>query len=202
MSSELYTIGHSNLSTEQFIALLAQHKIEAVADVRSHPYSRYLPHFNYQNLPKKLQSKGIKYVFLGKELGARPNNLNCYIQGKISYAKIQQTPEFKQGIKRVIQGMNKYRIALMCAEKDPLDCHRSILICQHLRQENIEIKHILQDGSIESHLELEERLMEINNLQYNWGQLSLFEESQAGDRNQRLKEAYQQQGEKIAYQKP
>lgn len=123
MSKELFTIGHSNLSIEAFISLLQRYGITAIADVRSHPYSRYLPHFNKSELEVALQNVGIEYRFLGRELGARPNDLSYYVDGKAPYEKIAATQVFEQGIKRLLKGVETNKIALMCAERDPITCH-------------------------------------------------------------------------------
>ncbi len=204
--TKLLTIGHSNLSIEDFIALLQQHQITAVADVRSRPYSRYLPHFNQEPLKSVLLNTGIKYVFLGRELGARTEDLNCYIGGKALYEKIAATAAFAEGIQRIIQGAQKYKIALMCAEKDPISCHRTILVGKQLRQLNIEIEHILNDGSLETHQHLEARLIELHKLQPpKTIQLSLFSDRACekainfDSPEEVLREAYRRQGDKIAY---
>ncbi|NES98773.1 MAG: DUF488 domain-containing protein [Desertifilum sp. SIO1I2] len=118
---ELYTIGHSDRSIETLIGLLKQYDIAALADVRSHPYSRYLPHFNQSSLKTRLQTAGIQYVFLGRELGARPSNSEYYIEGKALYEKIAATELFSQGIQRLLTGLKTYKIALMCAELEA-DC--------------------------------------------------------------------------------
>jgi uncharacterized protein (DUF488 family) len=204
---ELFTIGHSNHSIEAFIGLLVQHGITALADVRSHPYSRYLTHFSQAFLKATLEEVGIRYVFLGKELGARPNNPDCYVNGKALYERIAATKQFYEGIQRLLKGAESYKISLMCAEKDPITCHRAILICQHLREFELEIHHILNDGGLESHQHLEERLLDLHQLsdaeQNKPVQLSLFEQPQTLEprpREDRLKEAYYRQGEQIAYQ--
>lgn len=127
--------------------------------MRSHPYSRYLPHFNKATLQQALEKENIYYVFLGKELGARPDNPACYIEGKAVYEKIASTTLFSEGVDRVLKGVQKHKIALMCAEKDPLTCHRAILVCQHLKNFDLEIKHILKNGELESHHHLEERML-------------------------------------------
>ncbi len=205
--TKIFTVGHSNLSIKDFIALLEQHHITAVADVRSHPYSRYLPHFNREPIQAVLRNAKIKYVFLGRELGARSSDLSCYVGGKALYEKIAATDLFTEGIERVIQGAQKYKIALMCAEKDPITCHRTILVCKHLRKLNVDIEHILNDGNLETHPHLEERLIALHNLQPpKVIQFSLFSqqspESQGSNFDspeEILKEAYQRQGDKIAY---
>ena len=209
MKRKLFTIGHSNHSIEAFIALLKKHKITALADVRSHPYSRYLPHFNRAELKTALSIVSIRYVFLGKELGARPSDRNCYIEGKAKYEKIATTELFTRGIQRVIKGSQDYTIALMCTEKDPIDCHRAILVCQHLRQFALDINHILRDGNSQSHQDLEERIMNLHGLNYSLPsqlvQLSLFEDlsmrsnQKKLSKEESLQEAYTRQGNKIAY---
>ncbi|MEA5536332.1 DUF488 domain-containing protein [Crocosphaera sp. XPORK-15E] len=209
MINRLFTIGHSNLDIESFTSLLTQYNVTALADVRSSPYSRYLPHFNQDNLKRTLLDSGIKYVFLGQELGARPKDQNCYIEGKAVYEEIAKTQLFSQGIDRVFKGSQSYNIALMCAEKDPITCHRAILVCQHLKSFPIEINHILQDGKIESHQQLESRLLNIHNLgqsdREQLVQLSLFDSlpaqipCQTLSLEDSLKEAYRRQGNKIAY---
>lgn len=207
---KLFTVGHSNHTIEEFITLLQKHGVTAVADVRSHPYSKYLPHFNQKLLKASLSDAGIRYVFLGKELGARSNNPNCYVDGKAVYEKIASTKEFNDGIQRILKGAESYNISLMCAEKDPITCHRAVLVCQHLRESNLDINHILKNGDLESHHNLEERLLELHALkpaeQIQQVQLSLFEDillSQSSlieySREQSLKKAYQLQGDNIAY---
>ena len=199
----LFTIGHSNHSPESFLALLQQHNITAIADVRSHPYSKYLPHFNQKTLENLLKKYNIAYVFLGKELGARPDIPECYVEGKAIYEKIASTDNFKTGLNRVAQGTKKYKIALMCAEKDPLTCHRAVLVCQHLKVFNLDIKHIHFDGNLENHKLLEIRMLRINKLENKEleGQLSLFSNDTIPKLTQeeRIKKAYHQQGLKIAY---
>lgn len=208
MSKKLYTIGHSNLNIDEFIELLHKYQITALADVRSHPYSRYLPHFNKNYLQKVCKNSHINYVFLGEELGARTKDQKCYINGKAVYEKIAATELFKQGIKRIIKGSKNYTIALMCAEKDPITCHRAILICQHLRKYDLEINHILSNGTIESHQDLEDRLLSIYGFNKSGSQaiqLSLFDAITSDKNNDisspkdHLQEAYLKQGNKIAY---
>ncbi|MBD2199906.1 MULTISPECIES: DUF488 domain-containing protein [Calothrix] len=207
---EIFTIGHSNHSIETFITLLQQHGVTALADVRSHPYSRYLPHFSQSPLKSALVNAGISYVFLGRELGARPSDLTCYVDGKAVYAKIASTPQFADGIQRILKGAENYKIALMCAEKDPITCHRAILICHELRNFNLRINHILTNGQLEPHEVLEERLLGLHQLQPpelpKQIQLSLFDNialpepsTMPYSREESLQKAYHQQGEQIAY---
>ena len=201
---ELFTIGHSNLSIEAFVLLLQQHGITAVADVRSHPFSRYLPHFNKSEITASLSRAGIQYVFLGKELGARPEDLSCYdTSGKALYDRIAATPLFSQGIQRLLKNAANYKISLMCAEKDPITCHRTILVCHNLKDFNVQINHILSDGNLESHQHLEERLLSKFNKSQKSDepiQLSLFELADKFKKERvDLTAAYYRHGLEIAY---
>ena len=157
----IYTIGHSNHQIDIFISLLKRHKITAVADVRSAPYSRFNPQFNKDDFTSSLNRAGIAYVFLGKELGARPNERSFYVNGQVDFVRLAEWGEFKQGLERVIKGSEKHRVALVCAEKKPLDCHRTILVSRNLKMLGVKITHILSDGSLEDHQETEGRLLEI-----------------------------------------
>ena len=156
----IYTVGHSSQSIEEFIAPLQRHAVEVVADVRSRPYSARFPHFSREPLCASLKAAGIGYVFLGRELGARRDELECYIGGQASYEKIAKLPAFAAGIERLLDGARKYRVALMCAEQDPLTCHRTILVCHELKKHGVLIKHIRRDGALEDHEQAEQRLVE------------------------------------------
>lgn len=192
-SQPLFTIGHSDHEANAFVDLLRQHEITAIADVRSSPYSQRVPHFNRELLAAQLDRLGIRYVFMGVELGARRSEPQCYEDGRARYARIAQSPTFRQGLDRVCRGIAKHRIALMCAEKDPLTCHRSILVCRHLKKDLDRIQHILADGTIETHEELDERLLDLAGL----AEPDLFMTDE-----ERLDRAYEWQGDRIEYQKP
>jgi uncharacterized protein (DUF488 family) len=187
----VFTIGHSNLELAKFVALLKQHSIQAVADVRSSPYSQYNPQFNREPLQRVFQEHGISYVFLGEELGARRSERECYLNGRADYDLISRTPAFKRGIERVLQGAAKMRVVLLCAEKDPVDCHRCILVSPHLRRRGLAVFHILKDGTLESHEQTEKRLLRLFALP----ERELFRSSE-----EIIAEAYKLQGEKVAYQ--
>jgi uncharacterized protein (DUF488 family) len=156
----IYTIGHSNHPIEHFTALLQQHGIQALADVRSNPYSRFNPQFNRERLQASLAAAaGIRYVFLGEELGARSKDPACYDEeGRVSYIKLAQTPLFRQGIARLRTGMQQHRIAMMCAERNPLECHRTILVSRELERIGIPVLHILHDGALEPNTQAMQRL--------------------------------------------
>lgn len=187
---ELYTIGHSTHSPEKLLELLQQHGIQVVGDVRSNPYSARLQQFNREPLEAFLKRAGIRYVFLGKELGARRDEKECYQAGKASYDRIAKLPAFNQGLERVLQGAATYKVALMCAEKDPLTCHRTILVCRHLQARGAVIHHILEDGSTETHESAERRLMKEERVP----EQDLFESPE-----ELLRRAYVCRGEKIAF---
>lgn len=162
--SEVVTIGHSNHSIAEFIKLLQKNSVTAVADVRSSPYSRRNPQFNRVALQHSLQNAGIAYVFLGQALGARPDDPGCYENGRVRYGRLATTPAFRAGIERVRQDAASQRIALMCAEKEPLDCHRTLLVSRALEAAGSPIAHILADGSLEMHADAMTRLMRLAGL--------------------------------------
>jgi Uncharacterized conserved protein len=190
MPDTVYTIGHSNHALEIFIDLLRAHGITAVADVRSHPVSKFNPQFNRYGLRVQLKLAGLAYVFLGRELGARPEDESCYINGKVQYDLLARTPLFQEGLSRIIKGARSHRIALMCAEKDPLTCHRAILVCRYLAVQGISSQHILENGRLEGHDEALSRLLE---------ELGLSEANLFTNRNQALLHAYDQRAKEIAY---
>ncbi len=187
----ILTIGHSIHSIERFISLLKQHQVTALADVRSHPYSRHFPQFSKDALKSALAEAGIAYVFLGKELGARSENPACYRQGKVQYDLLAKEPLFAQGLVRLRQGMQKYSVALMCAEKDPLDCHRAMLVGRKMYESGTAVSHILSDGRIETHEDLESRMLNT---------LSMSDVDMFSSKEQILQDAYRLHGDKIAYQ--
>ena len=161
----IFSIGHSNHSVEVFLDLLRQHGITALADVRSAPYSRFQPQFNKDALERSLKAEGIKYVFLGKELGARSDDRSCYQNGRVRYPLLAKTALFRKGLERVMTGAQNFRIAIMCAEKEPLECHRTLLVSRALEAEGVAVQHILADGRLESHADAMFRLIDVVGLQ-------------------------------------
>jgi len=192
MTKELFTIGHSNHKMFDFLRLLRSHGITALVDVRSHPVSKVHPQFNKEVLAADLKKAKISYVFLGKELGARRVESSCYVDGRAEHGRIAALPIFQEGLRRIREGIQRYRIALMCAERDPLDCHRGILICRHLRDEGILIQHIREDGSLELQRALEKRLVDRLEVEPD-----LFNGGRAF--NQLVEKAFDMRGKKIAY---
>lgn len=157
----IFTIGHSTHSAEEFVGLLRKHRVEAVADVRSSPFSRFNPQFNRDNLEDALKAHGIRYVFLGTELGARSRDRSCYEDGRVVYERLSRTELFQSGLDRVERGSHKFRIALMCAEKEPLECHRTLLVADALAKRGCRVLHILGNGDLESHEDALDRLHDI-----------------------------------------
>lgn len=187
----IYTVGHSTHSLEEFMELLKRHGITAVADVRSQPYSR-IDHFGKDALAAALKAEGIEYVFLGRELGARRDERECYEGAQAVYERIASLPAFRDGLARLERGAEKHVIAIMCAEKEPLDCHRTILVCRHLRGRGLRIRHILADGSVEEHEQTEQRLMKQMGVE-----ASLFEQDVT--EQELIERAYDARGREIAY---
>ena len=192
MQQIIYTIGHSTHPIEHFVGLLKQHSITALCDVRSKPYSRNNPQFNREDLKGALREIGIVYVFLGKELGARSEDPSCYDHNQVQYDRLAQTDLFRSGLDRVRQGAQTFRVVLMCAEKEPLDCHRTILVARHVQALSFEIQHIHADGELESHVDAMNRLLRT---------LNLPEHDMFRSREDIVACAYRLQADRIAYQR-
>jgi len=188
----VYTIGYSPHSLDDFLFILQKYAVTVLADVRSAPYSSYRREFNYRNLKKILPEQGIQYVFLGRELGARYEDEAVYIDGRADYDRIAGHYLFHKGMSRleVLTGNNT--VALMCAKKDPLTCHRAVLISRHLKSWS-KVLHILPDGSLEPHDQTERRLLKFFELD----QQELPGVGRSVE--DRLELAYAKQGKKIAY---
>lgn len=190
MKYRLFTIGHSNHEIAAFIELLRMNEIEAIGDVRSNPGSRYSPQFSQNNLAGALHEADIKYAFLGKQLGGRSPNPACYKGGQVDYTLMAKEPAFVDGINHAIAECENYRIALMCSEKDPIECHRFLLVSRQLAKLGQSIGHILSDGTVEDHVAAESRLLEVCKLP----ERDLFRE-----RDDFLAEAYLKQAQRVAY---
>lgn len=151
----VFSVGHSNHSIERFVSLLRQHGIDVVADVRSSPQSRYAPHFSRDALAAVLRREGIHYVFLGAELGGRPAADEFYDEeGYVLYGAVAETEAFGDGVSRLEVGAARRRVAMMCSEEDPTDCHRRLLVARVLCGRGDDVLHIRGDGRIESEDEL------------------------------------------------
>jgi uncharacterized protein (DUF488 family) len=159
-AGRLFTVGHSNHPPEHFLGLLRAQGITAVADVRSSPYSRRQPHFSRPQLEGALRREGIAYVFLGDLLGGRPADRSLYDpEGWADYEKVRATRDFARGLDRLGRGLGRYTIALVCGEKDPLDCHRGLMIAPALVERGLSPVHLRGDGTVETTHELEARLL-------------------------------------------
>jgi uncharacterized protein (DUF488 family) len=167
----IYSIGHSNLSIQAFISLLCQNRVEAIVDTRSYPYSKHVPHFNERALSSAVRAAGIKYVFMGEELGGRPKDKRFYdSDGRVLYGLVAKTKPFQEAIERIQQGSEKYRLALLCSEDDPTFCHRNLLIGRVLRTRGFDILHIRKNGILENDAEVVQR---------NASQFRMFRDSEA-----------------------
>ena len=190
----ILTIGHSRHSLDRFIALLEDAGATAVADVRSAPVSRFSPHFNKGALAASLAAHDIAYVFLGKELGGRPDNPAVFTEGVADYEKMAATAAFRSGVERLIEEAARARVAVMCSEADPLDCHRCLLVARALAATGTDVGHILASGEVMPHPSVEDRLLDLSGLAEPGLLLS--------SRDDRLAEAYRARARKVAYAKP
>lgn len=171
MTRKVWSAGHSNVSMERLLELLALHGIEVVADVRSSPYSRYTPHFSKDQLQRHLALAGVRYVFLGSELGGRPSDPSMYVEdGRARYDLVAVSPTFRQGIERLLTGIGRYRVAVTCGEEDPLSCHRRRLIGLVLAEAGVQMLHIRGDGhtDTEDDLRAREEVEHPERLQVGW----------------------------------
>lgn len=196
---ELYTIGHSSHKIEKFLSLLKICAINCLVDVRSAPYSKYCSQFNLNELKRYLNNKGIYYIFMGNELGARREERNLYTsEGYLDFEKVRETNLFGLGIDRVKTGIEKgFNIALMCAEKDPIDCHRSILVAREFYKQNYTVNNILENGCLETQEHLEKRLLEI--YFSNRRQLTLFCDEEFKSDKELINKAYRLRNKDIGY---
>jgi uncharacterized protein (DUF488 family) len=192
MSYSVLTVGHSTLSYKQFLSLVRSAGVTAIADIRSAPYSRHFPHFNRETLRDVLKADGVAYVFLGDELGGRPKESAYFCQGVADYEKMATAPGFASGIRRVKEGAERYRIALMCSEHNPLDCHRCLLVGRALNEQGISVGHITAAGTVRGQTEIEDDLRAmVGDVQ---GQVDFFVSP-----SDRLAEAYRLRSRKVAY---
>jgi uncharacterized protein (DUF488 family) len=189
---DLFTIGHSNHPIERFLELARGAGITAIADVRSTPASRRYPWFNEKRLAPRLAADGIAYVPLGEALGGRPRDPHLYrADGIADYAAMARTDAFRAGLERVAEGARRYRVCLMCAEREPLDCHRCLLVARALAERGFAIGHVLADARIEPQAATEERLLALTG-----EPADLF-----ADRDARVAAAYTRRAATAAYRR-
>jgi uncharacterized protein (DUF488 family) len=195
---DLFSIGHSNIPAERFVALLRAAGVQAIADVRSMPFSRFCPWFSANNLKPLLEQSGIDYLSNGAALGGRPQRPEFYCDGIADYEAMAQQPEFQAELDRLVADAARRqahdhtpgRLCLMCAEREPLDCHRCLLVARALAARGLSIGHILHDGSIELHAATERRLLELAG-----DDGDLF----ATGQNERMAAAYRRRARAVAY---
>jgi uncharacterized protein (DUF488 family) len=187
---DLFTIGHSNIPAERFVALLRSAGVEAIADVRSIPASRFCPWFSAKNLAPRLAGANVDYLSLGDELGGRPRDPSLYCDGVADYVAMARRPSFQAGLDRLLVNARQRRLCLMCSERDPLDCHRCLLVGRALAARGVTVGHILHDGAIESHSAIERRLLEAAGIDSD-----LFATGQEA----RLAAAYRHRARAVAY---
>jgi uncharacterized protein (DUF488 family) len=171
------TIGHSNHLIERFVDLLKAGGVEAVVDVRSTPYSRRFPQFGRERLTLSLSAAGILYRYEGAALGGKPKD-------GAGYDALATRPEFRDALDRLVAGATDSTLCLMCAEKEPLDCHRTVLVSRRLAEQGVPVEHLLADGRQEGHAVIENRLLAAAGE----SEPDLF--TTQGDRAQRLARAY------------
>jgi uncharacterized protein (DUF488 family) len=146
-----FTLGHSNHDLETWLGLVRKHEIEVVVDTRSSPYSKYVPQFDKELMQRSLEEAGIRYLFLGAELGGRPANPAYYdAKGRVLYSRLRDDARFQAAIARFESGMERFRVALVCGEEDPAHCHRRLLIGRVLTEHGYTMIHIRGDGRLES----------------------------------------------------
>jgi uncharacterized protein (DUF488 family) len=192
-SFDLFSIGHSNIPAERFVGMLHAAAVEAIADVRSTPASRRFPWFAGKNLAARLEQQGMHYFAFGNALGGRPRDSALYRDGIADYEAMAKHGEFVAGLDRLLAVSTRHRLCLMCAEREPLDCHRCLLVARALTERGLAVGHILHDGSIEPHAITEERLLAGDK-----AGADLFLTGQS----ERLAAAYRRRARAVAYRAP
>jgi len=147
---DLFTVGHGRRTFDEFVGLLKRYEISAIADVRTRPVSRWAPWFNKAHLSKKLEDEGITYLFMGEELGGRPDDDDLYTdEGYVKYRRVSDTSLFKMGFDRLVENAKSYKIADMCSESDHAGCHRNLLIGRVAEIGGLQVIHINKSGDLE-----------------------------------------------------
>jgi hypothetical protein len=198
--ARLLSVGHSHHPLGRLIELLRGAGVTAVADVRSHPFSQRQPQHNRPELEQALAEHDITYLYLGDLLGGRPGRPSLYDEdGRVDYERVRTTPAFRQGLARLGAALEEHRVAMLCAEEDPLDCHRGLMITPALAEQGIAVDHLRGNGWVESGGQFERRLLEITKV--GTGLVGgLFEAMlTAKERRQLLAEAYREQARRKAF---
>jgi uncharacterized protein (DUF488 family) len=148
-SSVIWTVGHSKHTFERFVELLGTERIDVVVDVRSYPYSRIAPQFNREELDAALRRAGARYLFFGEELGGRPSEEGQYDEhGHARYDRMAEQPAFRMAVQRLLSGCREHRVALLCSEGQPQECHRRLLVGKVLADHGVQLRHILPNGAV------------------------------------------------------
>lgn len=152
----IWTIGHSNHELSRFLELLCTHEIQVVVDVRTAPYSRYSPQFNRDVLDARTRGAGIRYLYLGRELGGRPEGSEFYDEdGHVLYGRLAASSLFLAGVERLLSDASKLRCAMVCSEENPAVCHRHLLVARVLMERGVAVMNIRGDGRIETFEDVE-----------------------------------------------
>jgi uncharacterized protein (DUF488 family) len=189
-SFDLFSIGHSNIPADRFIGLLRHAGVNAIADVRSTPYSRRFPWFSAKSLAATLAQHDMAYIAYGEALGGRPRDAALYRDGVADYEAMARQPDFQKGLDRLLVDAARSRVCLLCAEREPLDCHRCLLVARSLSERGLTIGHILHDGTVEPHAATEQRLLALSGASDD-----LFVTGQ----DERLAAAYRSRARAVAY---
>jgi len=158
--ASILSFGYGKRSFDECLALLQRHGVQYVIDVRSTPWSRFKPEFSRETLDARLRSGGLRYVFMGAELGGRPDDPTCYDEdGRVDYLACRERRSFQQGIERLLRASESgHRVAIMCSEGRPEDCHRAKLVASVLCERGVEVQHIDECNELRSHDEILARL--------------------------------------------
>lgn len=190
MPNEILSLGHSSLEFPRFLELLKNAQVTAVADVRSSPYSGRFPWFSQKEMKGALKEGGLSYAFLGKELGGRPTSPELYRGRVADYDAMARTSLFHTGLERLLNGSQTHRIAMVCSERDPLHCHRCLLVGRQLAQKHVEVTHLNFEGGRETQDQIEDRLLR---------EERLFADDLLKSHAERLAEAYLKRSRQVAY---
>jgi len=191
----LFTVGHSINDFEHFAALLKDHDVELLVDVRSTPQSGRFPHFSMPAFEVLLRAEHFDYLFLGEELGGRPDDADAYRpDGLVDYRVRRKSYALQAGLDRLLKELERRRVAMMCAEEDPLECHRFLMVCPELTHRGIIPSHIRKGSRIETQEAAEDRLLAATGFDAVAAN-TLF----PGARTDALEDAYKLQSEKFAF---
>jgi uncharacterized protein (DUF488 family) len=207
IKDQIFTIGYSGFQIDEFVRVLRENEIAAVIDVRSSPYSGYHVDYNKEPLKRVLKNNGIAYRDYSVEFGARQTRTEFFApEGYLDFKKYVLSDSFQEGVTRIERGIEAgYTPALMCAEKDPMNCHRTIMVGRWFHDHGYTVRHIQPDGIVESHDSVERRLREEFSVKQLMNQIG-FDTNDENDVKQitlseemLTSEAYDKQNRKIAY---